>query len=208
MPVPDLRLAHVDPHQPLPVDAALASSAWRRTVGTAVPAPSSITAGVSGGGARPGPVLGGRRVGVRTRHPTTPSPNIRMFGRATAPHRGHTGSGGTARIVASSIPTTTSSAGQVPSWQGTEHCSAPIAPWHSVTVSGANPAAWNAPSTFEVNTRVGRRRDQPSSTAKPGCGVCRAVEREPVPVEAPGELGTSSKCAGSASSSKRRPSRR
>ena len=94
-----------------------------------------------------------------------------MFGRATAPQRGHAGSGGTARIVASSTATSTSSAGQVSSWHGREHCSVPMAPWHSVTTASANPAAWNAPSTLDVNTRVGTRSAQRRSTAKPACGT-------------------------------------
>ena len=46
-----------------------------------------------------------------------------------------------------------------------------MAPWHSVTASSANPAAWKAPSTLEVNTRVGSRSAQRRSTPKPACGT-------------------------------------
>lgn len=96
---------------------------------------------------------------------------MRMFGRATAPQRGQLGSGARARIVVSSRSTTTPSAAQVPLWQGRVHCSMPMAPWHSVTVAASNPALWKAPSTLEVNTRVGTRSAHRRRTPKPACGV-------------------------------------
>ena len=153
-------------------EAADASSACRRTVGTAVPAPSSTTTRPCASCAR----SHARWAAMRSAWwPGTqkPSPNIRMLGRATAPHRGHAGRGGRARIVASSIATSTSSADQVPSWHGRVHCSIPIAPWHSTTVSGSNPAAWKAPSTLEVNTRVGHRSAHRRRTAYPAWGTVR-----------------------------------
>jgi hypothetical protein len=92
-----------------------------------------------------------------------------MFGRASAPHSGQVGSGGTARMVAASTSTATSSAGQTGCPQSTVHCRKWIEPWHSAT--SGSPAAWKWPSTLEVNTRVGRSAAQRASTPNPECGT-------------------------------------
>ena len=52
-------------------------------------------------------------------------------------------------------------------------------PCTSYTRSGAKPALWNWPSTFEVTTNEGRpkRSVQVCSNAKPACGVVSRYRR-------------------------------
>ena len=56
------------------------------------------------------------------------SPNIRMLGRARAPHLGQAGRGSAARMVLTSIATSERSAGKMPAPQSRVHWRASMAP--------------------------------------------------------------------------------